>query len=124
MEIAFQRSRPTQAGFGPCRQTIRSETGAGTAFVQATGTVERKTLGAGETLVVDTNSLVAWHDATLGVRTVGTVAACCCNGEGCCNTTITGPGTAWVQSMPWPLYKRQMGVVVQLDQNGNVKGVS
>ena len=44
--------------------------------------------------------------------------------EGCCYTTITGPGTAWVQSMPWELYRRHMGVVVQLDKNGNVKGVS
>lgn len=112
------------AGFGCCRQTISSETGQGTAFIQATGTVERKTLADGETLIVDTNSLVAWHNATLGVRTVGTCGACCCSGEGCCNTTITGPGTAWVQSMPWELFKRHMGVVVQLDQDGNVKGVS
>jgi len=29
-----------------------------------------------------------------------------------------------VQSMPWELYRRHMGVVVQLDKNGNVKGVS
>ena len=42
----------------------------GTAFVQATGTVERKALKSGETLVVDSYSLVAWHDATLGVRPV------------------------------------------------------
>ena len=53
-----------------------------------------------------------------------TGGACCCGGEGCCYTTITGPGTAWVQSMPWELYRRHMGVVVQLDKNGNVKGVS
>ena len=26
--------------------------------------------------------------------------------------------------MPWELYRRHMGVVVQLDKNGNVKGVS
>ena len=61
---------------------------------------------------------------SLGVRPVGTCGACCCGGEGCCYTTITGPGTAWVQSMPWELYRRHMGVVVQLDKNGNVKGVS
>ena len=138
------------AGFGMCRQTISGA--PGTAFVQATGTVERKALKSGETLVVDSYSLVAWHDATLGVRPVGTCVetnlrrvhtpstrhpthwlistqvgtcgACCCGGEGCCYTTITGPGTAWVQSMPWELYRRHMGVVVQLDKNGNVKGVS
>ena len=110
------------AGFGMCRQTISGA--PGTAFVQATGTVERKALKSGETLVVDSYSLVAWHDATLGVKPVGTCGACCCGGEGCCYTTITGPGTAWVQSMPWELYRRHMGVAVQLDKNGNVKGVS
>mmetsp|Transcript_30871 Transcript_30871/g.95516 ORF Transcript_30871/g.95516 Transcript_30871/m.95516 type:complete len:365 (+) Transcript_30871:128-1222(+) len=112
------------AGFGCCRQTISSETGQGTAFIQATGTVERKTLAAGETLVVDSYSLVAYHDAKLWVRPVGSFGACCCSGEGCCNTTVTGPGTAWVQSMPWELFRRHMGVVVQLDKNGNIKSVS
>mmetsp|Transcript_22081 Transcript_22081/g.66274 ORF Transcript_22081/g.66274 Transcript_22081/m.66274 type:complete len:274 (+) Transcript_22081:107-928(+) len=109
------------AGFGCIRQTISSPEGTGgTAFIQATGTVERKTLAPGETLVVDTNSLVAWHEATLGVRKAGSAVACCCNGEGCCNTTITGPGTAWVQSMPWELFRRQMGVTIRLDKYGNV----
>ena len=104
------------AGFGCVRQTI---SGSGTAFIEATGTVERKELAAGELFVIDSNSLVAWHDATLGVRTAGSCAACCCNGEGCCNTTLRGPGTAWVQSMPWEQYKRQMGVVIQQDKGSS-----
>ena len=69
------------AGFGMCRQTISGA--PGTAFVQATGTVERKALKSGETLVVDSYSLVAWHDATLGVRPVGTCDALCGNQPVC-----------------------------------------
>ena len=65
------------AGFGMCRQTISGA--PGTAFVQATGKVERKALKSGETLVVDSYSLVAWHDAALGVRPVGTCGALCGN---------------------------------------------
>ena len=111
------------AGFGCLRQTVSGNGQGGTAFLNAMGTVERKDLAAGETLVVDSASLVAWHDATLGVRQAGSCAACCCNGEGCCNTTITGPGTAWVQSMPFERYKFMMGATIQLDKDGNVKGV-
>jgi uncharacterized protein (AIM24 family) len=78
--------------------------------------VERKELAPGELFIIDSNSLVAWHGATLGVRTAGSCLACCCNGEGCCNTTLLGPGTAWVQSMPWEQYRRQMGVVIEKDK--------
>ena len=40
-----------------------------------------------------------------------------------CYTTLTGPGTAWVQSMPWARFKKHMGVTIQLDKDGNVKNV-
>ncbi|KAH8098952.1 hypothetical protein JL720_1924 [Aureococcus anophagefferens] len=98
-------------------------TGSGTAFVEASGTVERKELAPGELFIIDSNSLVAWHGATLGVRTAGSCLACCCNGEGCCNTTLLGPGTAWVQSMPWEQYRRQMGVVIEKDKKGGTVAV-
>lgn len=139
------------AGFGCVRQTI---SGAGTAFIEASGTIERKELRAGETFVIDSNSLVAWHGATLGVRPAGSArppapklarkpprppprfrfarapsdrgllqaCACCFNGEGLCNTTLEGPGTAWVQSMPWAAYKAQMGVIIQEEKNNAIAG--
>ncbi|KAJ1459284.1 tryptophan RNA-binding attenuator protein-like domain-containing protein [Pelagophyceae sp. CCMP2097] len=110
------------AGFGMCRQTVSGT--SGTAFISAMGTVEMKTLGVNETIIIDSNSLVAWTEPVqLGVRTAGSCMVCCCNGEGCCNTTVTGPGTAWIQSMSFPQYKAQMGVTVQLDQFGNLKSV-
>ena len=62
-------------------------------------------------------------DAVLGVQMVPTWYACCFNGEGMCYTTLTGPGTAWVQSMPWARFKKHMGVTIQLDKDGNVKNV-
>ena len=57
------------AGFGCIRQVIE---GTGTAFVEASGTVERKALKAGEKLVLDSASLVAYSDAELGVQMVPT----------------------------------------------------
>ena len=108
------------AGFGCIRQVIE---GTGTAFVEASGTVERKALKAGEKLVLDSASLVAYSEAELGVKMVPTWYACCFNGEGMCYTTLTGPGTAWVQSMPWARFKKHMSVTIQLDKDGNVKNV-
>jgi len=85
------------AGFGCVRQTLA---GDGTAFLAATGTVTTKTLADGEMLVVDSTSLMAWESsARLGVRPAGGCCVCCLSGEGCCNTTITGPGTVYLQSM-------------------------
>lgn len=73
--------------------------GTGIAFLQAMGTILEKDLADGETLVIDTNGLLAWSGtATMGIKTVGNCCTCCFGGEGCFNTTITGPGKAYVQS--------------------------
>ncbi|KAH8059165.1 hypothetical protein JL722_5719 [Aureococcus anophagefferens] len=99
------------AGFGCVRQTI---TGSGTAFVEASGTVERKELAPGELFIIDSNSLVAWHGATLGVRTAGSCLACCCNAA-----TRRSWGRARPGSSPCPgQYRRQMGVVIEKDKKG------
>jgi len=84
-------------GQGCVRQSIG---GTGTAFLSAMGTVIEKTLEQGETLVVDTNSLVAWESSVkLGLKSTGCCScACCCGGEGLFNTTLSGPGKVYIQS--------------------------
>ena len=58
-----------------------------------------KTLAPGETLLVDTNSLVSWEDSVeFDVRTTGGCCTCCCAGEGLFNTKLTGPGEVFLQS--------------------------
>ena len=76
------------AGQGCVRQSVAGE---GTAFLSAMGTILKRTLAEGEVLIVDTEAVVAW-DATakLGFTRVGNCFTCCCGGEGCCNTTLTG----------------------------------
>jgi uncharacterized protein (AIM24 family) len=45
-------------------------------------------------LTLDGSALLAWEGSTtLGVRPSGSCAFCCFGGEGCCYTTVTGPGT-------------------------------
>lgn len=70
------------------------------AFLMAMGTVIKKTLGEGEQILVDGNSILCFESSvTVDVRTVGGIAAICCGGEGIFNTELTGPGTVFLQSM-------------------------
>mmetsp|Transcript_11163 Transcript_11163/g.29053 ORF Transcript_11163/g.29053 Transcript_11163/m.29053 type:complete len:270 (-) Transcript_11163:20-829(-) len=85
------------SGLGCVRQKLE---GQGTAFVQGHGTVMSKTLVHGEKFVLDTRTLLAWEpSARLGVRPASyNPFVCCCWGQGCCNTTLEGPGTIYLQS--------------------------
>ena len=83
-------------GQGLIRQVIK---GDGMAFIGAMGVITHKTLAPGETLLVDTNSLVSWEDSVeFDVRTTGGCCTCCCAGEGLFNTKLTGPGEVFLQS--------------------------
>jgi len=84
-------------GQGCVRQTV---TGTGVAFLGAMGTIMVKTLSDGERIDVDTYSAIAWDkNVTLGIALAGGPCAACCGGEGLFNTTLTGPGTVYLQSM-------------------------
>ena len=85
------------AGFGCCRQEI---TGAkdSVAFLSAGGTIIYKQLGEGETVTVDTRSVVAFEESvTLGITPNGRCGMWFCGGEGCFSTTLTGPGKVFMQ---------------------------
>ncbi|GMI20423.1 hypothetical protein TeGR_g12344, partial [Tetraparma gracilis] len=89
----------TSLGF--CRQGL---SGSGTAFIAAGGTVLEKELKEGETLIVDSDSVVGYEDSvTFGV-TPNQPCTCCFGGEGMCNATITGPGKVITQSMSFKKY--------------------
>ncbi|KAG7361504.1 mitochondrial biogenesis AIM24 [Nitzschia inconspicua] len=70
------------------------------AFLMAMGTVIKKTLRVGESILVDGDSVLAFESSvTVDVRAVGNIAAICCGGEGIFNTELSGPGTIYLQSM-------------------------
>eukprot|EP00545_Synedropsis_sp_CCMP1620_P008115 CAMPEP_0119027964 /NCGR_PEP_ID=MMETSP1176-20130426/38051_1 /TAXON_ID=265551 /ORGANISM="Synedropsis recta cf, Strain CCMP1620" /LENGTH=215 /DNA_ID=CAMNT_0006983997 /DNA_START=249 /DNA_END=896 /DNA_ORIENTATION=- len=86
------------SGFDLIVQTIQ---GPGTvAFIMAMGTVVTKTLGAGESMLVDGDAILCFESSvTIDVEWVGNFMAICCSGEGLFNTKMTGPGKVWLQSM-------------------------
>lgn len=99
---------------------IQKVTGSGTALLAAGGTIVKKELAAGEKIMVDTDSVVAFSDGVnYDVKTVGSFLACCLGGEGCFNTLLTGPGTVYVQTLS---YEKLMKMLVTQTGGGEGKG--
>lgn len=108
------------SGLGCMRQGLA---GGGTVFLNAGGSVLKKTLKDGETMVVDTEGIVAWaNGVSLGVQSTGGCIMCCFSGEGCCNTTLTGPGDVYIASMPLMKLKRSLGTSVTVPKKNGAGG--
>ncbi|WP_290873556.1 TIGR00266 family protein [Aquabacterium sp.] len=76
--------------------------GDGLAFVHAGGTVVRRELKAGETLLVDTGCVVAYTPTVdFDIQYVGKVKTALFGGEGLFLARLTGPGHVWLQSLPF-----------------------
>jgi len=99
--IAFQQ-KLSVGFFGGEGFIMQKLEGDGMAFVHAGGTCVKRELAAGETLMVDTGCLVA-H--TLGVnfeiQYVGKIKTALFGGEGLFFARLSGPGTVWLQSLPF-----------------------
>ena len=99
--IAFQRK--LSAGFfGGEGFIMQKLEGDGLAFVHAGGTVVRRELQAGQTLLVDTGCVVAYTPTVdFEIQYVGKVKTALFGGEGLFFAKLTGPGTLWLQSLPF-----------------------
>ena len=77
-------------------------TGDGWVFIHAGGTLEEKTLAAGEGLRVDTGCLVALQPSvTYDIQMVRGLKTALFGGEGLFFATLRGPGRVWLQSLPF-----------------------
>jgi len=76
--------------------------GDGLAFVHAGGTVVKRELAAGQTLLVDTGCVVAYTPSVdFEIQYVGKIKTALFGGEGLFLAKMTGPGTVWLQSLPF-----------------------
>ncbi len=76
--------------------------GDGLAFVHAGGTVLKRELAVGQTLLVDTGCLVAMTpNVNFEIQYVGKIKTALFGGEGLFFAKVTGPGTVWLQSLPF-----------------------
>jgi len=76
--------------------------GDGMAFVHAGGTLARKELAAGEVLKVDTGCIVGFtQQVDYDIQFVGGIKNTIFGGEGLFFATLKGPGTVYIQSLPF-----------------------
>ncbi|MCX7748943.1 MAG: TIGR00266 family protein [Clostridia bacterium] len=76
--------------------------GDGLAFVHAGGTIIKKELHPGETIRIDTGCLVALtRSVRYDIQFVKGIKSAIFGGEGLFFATLTGPGTVWLQSIPF-----------------------
>lgn len=76
--------------------------GEGLAFVHAGGTVVKRELQPGQTLMVDTGCVVAFTpNVNFEIQYVGKIKTALFGGEGLFFAKLTGPGTVWLQSLPF-----------------------
>jgi uncharacterized protein (TIGR00266 family) len=76
--------------------------GDGLAFVHAGGTVVRRELKPGQVLFIDTGCVVAYTPSVdFEIQYVGKIKTALFGGEGLFFAKVTGPGTVWLQSLPF-----------------------
>ena len=76
--------------------------GDGLAFVHAGGTVVKRELQPGQTILIDTGCVVAMTpNVNFEIQYVGKIKTALFGGEGLFFAKVTGPGTVWLQSLPF-----------------------
>src|SRR5215213_9764941 len=121
--IAFQRKLGVGlfGGEGFIMQRLQ---GDGWAFVHAGGTLQERTLAAGEVIRVDTGCIVAFQPSVnYEIQYVGKIKSALFGGEGLFFATLTGPGRVWLQSLPLSrLANRIIAAVPSAARGGREEG--
>ncbi len=98
--------------------------GDGLAFVHAGGTVVKRDLQPGQTLLIDTGCVVAYTPSiNFEIQYVGKIKTALFGGEGLFFAKVTGPGTVWLQSLPFSrLASRVFAAAPQAGGRGREEG--
>jgi uncharacterized protein (TIGR00266 family) len=117
IEFSKKIGRALFGGEGFIMQKIE---GDGMAFVHSGGTLAKKELAPGEVMRIDTGCVVGYtQDIDFDVEFVGGVKNTIFGGEGMFYATLRGPGTVFVQSLP---FSRLAGrILANAPQNGGGK---
>lgn len=98
----FLQQKMSTGFFGGEGFIMQKLEGDGLAFVHAGGTVVKRELQAGQTLLIDTGCVVAFTpNINFEIQYVGKIKTAMFGGEGLFFAKVTGPGTVWLQSLPF-----------------------
>src|SRR5688572_25526097 len=121
--IAFQKKLGVGlfGGEGFIMQRLQ---GDGWCFVHAGGTLQERTLAAGELIRVDTGCIVAMQPSVnYEIEYVGKIKSALFGGEGLFFATLRGPGRIWLQSLPLSrLANRIVQAVPRIGRGGREEG--
>lgn len=99
IEFSKKLGRGLFGGEGFIMQKIE---GDGMAFVHSGGTMAKKELRAGEVLKVDTGCIIGFtKDIDYDIEFIGGIKNSIFGGEGLFYATLRGPGTVYIQSLPF-----------------------
>lgn len=123
IEVAFTK-RLGAGLFGGEGFILQRLQGDGLAFVHAGGTVVKRDLKAGESLRVDTGCLVAFEDSVdYDIQFIGGVRNALFGGEGLFLVSVTGPGTVYLQSLPFSRLADRVLQAARFQDKDEKKGV-
>lgn len=99
--IKFQR-RLGAAFFGGNGFILQSLKGDGITFIHSCGSLIKKELADGGSLLVDPGCVVAFtENVDFDIQYIGSIKSALFGGEGIFLAKITGPGEVWLQSLPF-----------------------
>ena len=103
VSVGIEFSRKLGTGlFGGEGFIMQKLEGDGMAFIHAGGTLAKKELAAGQILKVDTGCIVGFtRDVHYDIEFIGGIRNSVFGGEGLFYATLRGPGTVYIQSLPF-----------------------
>ncbi len=119
VDIAFQKKIGVGL-FGGEGFIMQRLEGDGLAIMNAGGMVVQKELQAGEKLMLDTGCLVALSKTVdYDIQFAGNIKTALFGGEGLALASLRGPGTVWLQSLP---FSRLADRILSASRPGSGKG--
>ncbi|OCS90791.1 TIGR00266 family protein [Caryophanon latum] len=120
VEVGIEFQRKLGAGFfGGEGFIMQKLEGDGMAFIHAGGTICQRELAPGEKLRIDTGCLVAMTaNVDYDIQMVSGVKTALFGGEGLFFATLQGPGTVWVQSLPFSRLASRVFAAAPVSQGG------
>ena len=120
--IAFQRKLGT-GFFGGEGFIMQKLEGDGLAFCHSGGTVLERKLAPGEVLRVDTGCVVAYTPSVdFDIQFVGGIKTALFGGEGLFFAVLRGPGTVWLQSLPFARLASRIFAAAPVSKGGGGSG--
>ena len=102
VELSIHFNKKLGAGFfGGEGFIMQRLSGSGMAFLEIDGELVEYDLAPGQQMIIDTGNVAAFDSAvSIDIQQVPGIKNKLLGGEGLFNTTLTGPGKIWLQTMP------------------------